>query len=784
MSASSPSKVRGQTVTAGDSGWSLISDDEAMVVDKSVAIYDIMRKGCSSVIAGLYPRRMGKTTFLDLLKNFLAVVSNTPYGERRTKYERFAIYVHQRAFFDEHFGRYAVFKLDLKDDKPETRDEAAERLRKAVVDATADHIDFLRSLLAGGEDVDVGAYDRSIIAEKARRYERDITVIIDSFEFLEGLKETKAIRLTRIGALLPELMKVFFRLFGRKSVLIVDEYDAPFVKTFCRVADVDLRNDIHATYSEFLSGCLKSNDYLEKGVLVGVFDVKCAGMGSGLNNVQYYLAHTGIADAGETGHPFQRAFGFTGQDVGCLVDHYVDTTWKPRPDDDDHAITKFKAHLFAGFLRHFDGYRIGNVPRIFCPYAVMKFVQTLGSVREPEKLRFEGFRFWAETGNLQMIDAIMTDSTTDLESYVSNLTVLFHWRCGNQPSVGELVEMHAADTFNDDSIDNMIREQPPPHPFQGEGTIGAEIARICMVEPSSLSDELATGKHLSARTAIQLLYQAGYLAPVAAGEVAIPSMEVLQDFSRLYEHIARKFRLRTRIAATYVDALGITDGNMGMFAGTIRVMYHEIPEQSENTPEKDCQIRFGLFLGPARLHGYTIDFEFATGNGRSDVQVHPLHGNPPGNAATSQRPNIHYVFELKSYDGPLRRNRVRMTENNRRRVAKRAWKQSKDALAQVYDLYHHSITEKARGCDYLFIVGLTFWVNRFCMISTRRRRTVEANGDITWPVDSSAGDGNNVVNRDGTIALDYTDLEDVLGDPEQNILRTYEYGATFVALNI
>ncbi|KAJ1732673.1 hypothetical protein LPJ61_001930 [Coemansia biformis] len=483
MGATSMSKVRGQIVKPDKSGWKLISDDEAMVVDKSVAIYDVMRDECGDVIAGLYPPRMGKTTFLDLLKDFLAVVSDAPYGERRSK----------------HFGRYTVFKLDLKD------------------------------LLTGGEDVDVGAHDRRVIMENVRRYTREITRTIKSFEILEGLKETKDDHLETIYPLLPELMEVFFRLFGRKSVLLVDDYDAPLVEAHCGIADVALRNRIVDIYTSFLSECLKDNNYLEKGVLVDVFDIKCAGMGSGLNNVQYYLAHTGIADTGEADHPFQRAFGFTGQDVGCLINHCIDATWKPCPEDNSSAKTRLKVHVFAGLLHHFNLYRIGNAPCIFCPYVVMEFFQKLGSVREPKDVHFEGFSSWAESGNLQMINTITEDSINNLKHYINNINVLFHRRFKVQLSIDALVEKHTVDTFDDDVINKMIHEQCMPSPFQVEHTAGAEIASICMFDPFSLSNDLVFSKHISSRTALKLLYQAGYLAPVARNEVAIPSIEVLQD---------------------------------------------------------------------------------------------------------------------------------------------------------------------------------------------------------------------------------------------------------------
>ncbi|KAJ2766977.1 hypothetical protein IWQ57_004141, partial [Coemansia nantahalensis] len=84
-----------------------------MVVDKSAAIRDIMNRE-EPIVAGLYPHRMGKSMFLGLLADFLAAVSDTPYSERRARYEQYAIYQEDPEFFNSNMGRYVVFNLDLK----------------------------------------------------------------------------------------------------------------------------------------------------------------------------------------------------------------------------------------------------------------------------------------------------------------------------------------------------------------------------------------------------------------------------------------------------------------------------------------------------------------------------------------------------------------------------------------------------------------------------------------------------------------------------------------------
>ncbi|KAJ2716122.1 hypothetical protein H4R19_000825 [Coemansia spiralis] len=105
--------VHGGDINTGISTWRQFIRDNSALADKSLAIADVMDSDYM-VCAGLYPRCLGKTTFLDLLYNFLAVVSKVPYSQRREKFTSYAIHEKGPEFFSKHFCRYAVFKLDFK----------------------------------------------------------------------------------------------------------------------------------------------------------------------------------------------------------------------------------------------------------------------------------------------------------------------------------------------------------------------------------------------------------------------------------------------------------------------------------------------------------------------------------------------------------------------------------------------------------------------------------------------------------------------------------------------
>ncbi|KAJ2768727.1 hypothetical protein IWQ56_002830, partial [Coemansia nantahalensis] len=454
-----------------------------------------------SVIIGLYPRRMGKSLFLGLLKDFLGVVSDTSYRDRRTRYEQYAIYQEGPKFFEDSIGRYAVFKLDLK-----------------------------------------------------------------LYDDLKKHKNISADDLPDIVAVLPALMKAFFLLLGHEAVVIIDEYDAPFIKIIRRVKDRDLRDQLFEDYNDFLSSILKGSPYLYKGVLAGVFDVRCGGIGSGLNNAAVFLAHSGVVD-GKT-NPFQRAFGFTAQNTWDVINQYVGKLWPAREDCTN--VDEFKARVFSGLLVQCDGYRVGTVHRIFCPLAVMRFLARLRQVKTSEEVSFKGFRFWEETGRLTMIRSIKADSLVDLQRYLSHLTAAFHRQQEFQRNDPAMVQLESASSLDDNMIAQIASQPSEQNELAYGDDTEAQLVEICTAERVGVVDDLDVGEELTAATVMQLLYQAGYLVPVSDGRMAIPSEGVLSDLEAFYKKLKLVYNLRGNIGDYMARQMGVSDCDMGSFAASMR----------------------------------------------------------------------------------------------------------------------------------------------------------------------------------------------------------------------
>ncbi|KAJ2772695.1 hypothetical protein IWQ57_001657 [Coemansia nantahalensis] len=435
-----------------------------MVIDKSAAIRDIMNRE-EPIVAGLYPHRMGKSMFLGMLADFLGAVSDTPYSERRARYEQYAVYQEDPEFFNSNIGRYVVFNLDMK-----------------------------------------------YISEG------------DLFDICD---------------MIPTLMEVFYLLFDCKSVVIVDGYDAPFINTLLHPGDWEMTDGQLEDHKEFFSGILEDNPHLHKGILAGVFDVRSSSLESVLNSIPTFLAHTGYTD--NMANPFQRAFGFTVQDVWAVINQYVDQLWPARNSCTD--VWRFKARVFAGLLLQSDGYRIGTVHRIFCPFSVMAFLEQLDRVTTATELAFDSFSFWCETDHLDRDLAVDTSSVHDMARYLRHLATAFDRQREFQRTSSLATRLGRAKCLNDNMIARIASQPSEQNELGYSDDTEAELVRICTVDSSGLIDELLEDEDFSAATVVQVLYQAGYLAPVAQHRMGIPSKATYDKVAELSRQILPDFIL-------------------------------------------------------------------------------------------------------------------------------------------------------------------------------------------------------------------------------------------------
>lgn len=141
------------------------------------------------------------------------------------------------------------------------------------------------------------------------------------------------------------LCQLLCRHYGRKVILLIDEYDVPLDKAE-RFGYYDEMLDM---LRGMLGQALKSNDSLQFAVLTGCLRVARESTFTGLNNFKVMT----ITDA-----QFDEYFGFSDREVQEMLEFYG--------FEDKYELIK----------EWYDGYRFGNAD-VYCPWDVINYVDLL-----------------------------------------------------------------------------------------------------------------------------------------------------------------------------------------------------------------------------------------------------------------------------------------------------------------------------------------------------------------------------------------------------------------------
>ncbi|KAJ2807309.1 hypothetical protein H4R20_001335 [Coemansia guatemalensis] len=747
-------RIKGRTIALGTSNWDVFIRRDSTLVDKSMAIADIVGYP-ASVIAGVYPRRMGKTTFLDTLANFLDVIGSLPRSRREEEFRQCAIYESHPQIFNRHFAKYAVFRLDLKTQAPATLDEAENCLLDIAVSAAEPYVELLRGLVNGDAHTDIAIeLDESTIRKCKPSFQNYLKMYdtIASMMYMQSFSGA-------VNTILPRLMGLLFNHLGIESVLLVDEYDAPYLGAL-RGTHIEegMHTSIMDAYSKFLSAMLKNNKYLYKGILVGVFDVRNAGLGSGLNNVETHLAHSGLADSSYSFNPFQRAFGFSAQDVWGLVNEFLDSQWRYREGRDD--LPQFKKELFTGCLKQFDGYRIGQSRYVFNPYAVLRFLEMLQRIDSPDKVIYSGHNFWIETGSMRAVNSIRAESIEDLQRFYTHLKTSFLQQLEYRKSAGAEASLESADYIDDMLVESICSQDQPRISLEYDQETGKELTAICFSNSSSYSNGLAILEvgALDAQTIMWILYQAGYLAPISSNRVGIPNQEVLRALGDYYKRVVKFTSVSADPRGPAYQIRGICSGDLVQLAISLNELFAQMSGLNANTPEKEYHNALFVFLYPAKEVGFDVYSEASMENGFADILVFP----GADHRLFPQSQQNYFVFELKCFrDSGNMSYKQHMSMGNREETHRRIRESTIEALQQIQERYQQAAAARASLCDWMFLVGVTFWFHRFEIAVLRFKKAYSAHGNPSWEnkpytnneLDGAATDRVSVEINDGVLFL-------------------------------
>ena len=315
------------------------------------------------------PRRFGKTLNMSMLKSFFEI------GTDKTLFDQLYIAANKE-LCEEYMGQYPVIFLSLKGVDGLNFEEAKSMLKITIRTEAQRHYELKKS---------------EKVSEENRKLFNDI---------LSGEDE-------RIEDSLRMLSQILFEHYGKKSIILIDEYDVPLDKAFQ-----------HGYYKEMVSllrglfgQALKTNEFLQFAVLTGCLRVSKESIFTGLNNFKVLS----IADV-----RFDEQFGFTDEEVRKLLKDY---------DLEDY---------FSEAKEWYDGYHFGNAD-IYCPWDVINYVEHLRY--DPEA---EPEAFWINSSGNDLVKRFVAKAEQTTKDEIEQLIA------------GDVIEKKIRQDLTYDEIDQSI----------------------------------------------------------------------------------------------------------------------------------------------------------------------------------------------------------------------------------------------------------------------------------------------------------------------------------------
>ena len=332
-------KAKKKGLAIGNSNFKEIIIRNGYYIDKTKFIEEIL-EDLSEVKLFTRPRRFGKTLNLSMLKYFFDIENAE---ENKKLFDDLYI---SKSEYMKYQGQNPVIFISM-------RNAEAENWEKSFFN--------IRNLISS--------------LYKEFRYIREKINELDLEDFLNiAMNKDKA----DWENSLKNLAKYLYEYYGKKVVILIDEYDTPMTSAW----NDGYYEKSRRFFKNFYSNALKDNEYLQFSVVTGILRVAKEGIFSGLNNLKTYTV---------LNNKYAESFGLIETEVKNALEYY-------ELDKNIEEVRKW-----------YNGYKFGNI-QIYNPWSIINYLD--------EK---EINVYWINTSDNRLIHSAIENSDKELFDELKDL---------------------------------------------------------------------------------------------------------------------------------------------------------------------------------------------------------------------------------------------------------------------------------------------------------------------------------------------------------------------------
>ena len=290
------------------------------------------------------PRRFGKTLNMSMLEVFFSI----KYANRGDLFKELSIW--EEEVYRKLQGTYPVISLSFANVKETdcitTKKRICEILQNVYMQFA-----FLKE-------------SEALLDVEKREFERILSGDMDR------INSTSA---------LHQLSKYLYHYYGKKAIILLDEYDTPMQEAYVN----GFWDELISFMRSLFNTTFKTNPYLERAIMTGITRVSKESIFSDLNNLKVVTT---------TSEEYTTAFGFTEEEVFQVLEEH-------------HFADKKETVKFW-----YDGFTFGSCTDIYNPWSILHFLDT-GKLST----------YWANTSSNSLVGKLIREGNRNIKATFEKL---------------------------------------------------------------------------------------------------------------------------------------------------------------------------------------------------------------------------------------------------------------------------------------------------------------------------------------------------------------------------
>ena len=337
-----------QKVSIGNQSFASVREKSCFYIDKTNFIKEWWESD-DVVTLITRPRRFGKTMTMSMLERFFSV----RYAGGGQIFEGLSIWQEEK--YQKLQGTYPVINISFANVKEKDSGMAVYRICQILQSVYRENYFLLESdALTEGE-------------------KREIKKVAD-----DGISTKDAtMALNKLTACLRQH-------YGKKVIILLDEYDTPMQEAYIKGYWDELVEFIRGMFN----ATFKTNPYMERGIITGITRTSKESIFSDLNNLEVITT---------TSDKYETSFGFTEDEVFQALDEFNLSNRKAEVKD------------------WYDGFTFGGKSDIYNPWSITNFL---------DKKKID--TYWANTSSNGMIGTLLQQGNTEVKKIIEDLLTGSH----------------------------------------------------------------------------------------------------------------------------------------------------------------------------------------------------------------------------------------------------------------------------------------------------------------------------------------------------------------------